>query len=134
MPGAKGKASRHAGRREKVAHIRYSEAEFQAVVRAAEAAGMPVSAFLRSLSLEGAGVRPFFDQTDRAILALLGHDIHTVGNALNQLARVLNAGRAVDRAHLSCAIDDARAVALTVAAELDAMARNADAKCRGDGA
>src|SRR5690606_23387746 len=130
MPGAKQKAARRAGRREKVAHIRYSQAEFQDVVRAAAAAGMSVSVFLRALSLEGAGVRPFFDPTDRAILDLLGRDIQSVGHALNQLARALNTGSPVDRAHLTGAISDARAVALTVAAELEAMARDADGRQR----
>ena len=95
---------------------------------------MSVSAFVRSLSLEGAGVQPFLSPSDQAILELLGRDMHAVGNALNQLARALNAGRQVDRSHLSGAIDDARAVAVTVAAEFGAMTRAIGVARRGEAA
>jgi hypothetical protein len=46
-------------RKDRVAHVRFSPAEFNALEAAASAAGMTVSAFVRSLSMEGAGVRPF---------------------------------------------------------------------------
>lgn len=131
MAGSTGSSSRRKVRREKVAHIRFSETEFSAVTAAADDAGLSVSAFIRSLSLEGAGVEPFLGPADRAILQLLGKDMAAIGNNLNQVARTLNAGMFVDRADLVGAVDDARAVATTVATELAAMTTNAGANRRG---
>jgi hypothetical protein len=115
-----------------VAHIRLSEDEFAAVEAAATKASMSISAFLRSLSLEGAGAQPFLNRADRAIIQLLGQDLRAIGNNLNQLARTLKAGRSVDGSHLAAAIDDARAVANTVAAELSIMTKRAAAARRGE--
>jgi hypothetical protein len=116
----------------KVAHIRLSEDEFAAVEAAATDASMSVSAFVRSLSLEGAGAKPFLSPADRAIIQLLGQDLRAIGNYLNQLARALNAGRSVDGSHLAGPIADARAVATTVAAELSIMTKRAAAARRGE--
>jgi hypothetical protein len=93
---------------------------------------MSISAFVRSLSLEGAGARPFLNSADRAIIKLLGQDMRAMGNNLNQLARALYAGRSVDGSHLVAVIDDARAVANTVAAELSIMTKRAAAARRGE--
>lgn len=116
----------------KVAHIRLSEGEFAAVEAAATGASMSVSAFVRSLSLEGAGAQPFLNPADRALIQLLGQDMRAVGNNLNQLARAMRAGRSVDGFHLAGAVDDARAVATTVAAELSIMTKRAAAARRGE--
>ncbi|TIS18551.1 MAG: plasmid mobilization relaxosome protein MobC, partial [Mesorhizobium sp.] len=119
--------SRRAARRKKVAHIRFAEDEISAVETAAERAGLSVSAFFRSLSLEGAGVRPFMNREDRAILEMLIQDMRAVGGNLNQIARALNGSRSVAGSDLKGAIDDARAIATTVAAELAAMTKRAGA-------
>lgn len=132
MTGSYGSRSRTVARRVKVAHIRLSEDEFAAVEAAATDASMSVSAFVRSLSLEGAGAKPFLSPADRAIIQLLGQDMRAIGNYLNQLARALNAGRSVDGSHLAGPIADARAVATTVAAELSIMTKRAAAARRGE--
>ncbi|TIV93607.1 MAG: plasmid mobilization relaxosome protein MobC [Mesorhizobium sp.] len=123
---------RRAARREKVAHIRFAEDEISAVETAAERAGLSVSAFVRSLSLEGAGVRPFMNREDRAVLEMLIQDMRYVGGNLNQIARALNGSRSVASSDLKGAIDDARAIATTVAAELAAMTKRAGAARRGE--
>lgn len=123
--------SRRAARREKVAHIRFAEDEISSVETAAEQAGLSVSAFIRSLSLEGAGVRPFMNGEDRAVLEMLIQDMRAVGGNLNQIARALNGSRSVAGSDLKGAIDDARAIATTVAAELAAMTKRAGAARRG---
>jgi hypothetical protein len=130
MPASNELGSRKRFRREKVAHIRLSEAEFSAVKAAADRASLSVSAFVRALALEGAGERPFLSPADRAIIQLLGQDMRAVGNDLNQVARALNAGRSVDRSRLAAAIDDARAIATTVVSELAVMTKNAAAARR----
>lgn len=124
--------SRRAARREKVAHIRFAEDEISAVETAAERAGLSVSAFFRSLSLEGAGVRPFMNREDRAILEMLIQDMRAVGSNLNQIARALNGSRSVAGSDIKGAIEDARAIATTVAAELAAMTKRAGAARRGE--
>lgn len=132
MTGSNGSRSRQFTRRVKVAHIRFSEGEFSAVEAAAARAGLSVSAFVRSLSLEGAGERPFLSPADRAIIQLLARDMRAVGNNLNQVARVLNTGRPVGGSDLVAAVNDARAIATTVTAELAVMTKNAAAARRGD--
>ncbi|RUW47510.1 plasmid mobilization relaxosome protein MobC [Mesorhizobium sp. M1A.F.Ca.ET.072.01.1.1] len=124
--------SRRAARRDKVAHIRFAEDEISAVETAAEQAGLSVSAFVRSLSLEGAGVRPFMNREDRAILEMLIQDMRAVGGNLNQIARALNVSQSVAEPDLTGAIDDVRAIATTVAVELAAMTRRAGAVRRGE--
>ena len=132
MTGSNGSGSRRRTRREKVAHIRFSEDEFSAVEAAAERADLSVSAFVRSLALEGAGEKPFLSPADRAIIQLLGQDMRAVGNNLNQVARALNTGRSVESSDLVAAVDDARAIATTVAAELAMMTKKAAAARRGE--
>lgn len=126
-----GSRSRRLARREKVAHIRFSEDEISSVEGAADRAGLSISAFVRSLSLEGAGVRPFMSREDRAIIELLVQDMRAVGDSLNQIARALNRGRSVTGLELERAIDDARAIATTVAAELTVMTKQAGDTRRG---
>ena len=132
MTGSNGSGSRGRTRREKVAHIRFSEHEFSAVEAAAKRADLSVSAFVRSLALEGAGEKPFLSPADRAIIQLLGQDMRAVGNNLNQVVRALNTRRSVERFDLVAAVDDARAIATTVAAELAMMTRNAATARRGE--
>jgi hypothetical protein len=112
-------------RKEKVAHIRLSQDEFCAVEAAAERAGLSVSAFIRSLSLEGAGLRPFLTEADRAIIGLLARDMRAIGSNLNQVARAINAGRSLGASDVANSVAAARAVANTVVVELADMTQRA---------
>lgn len=123
----------HSKRKDRVAHIRFSASEFEAVETAAATVGMTVSAFLRSLSVEGAGARPFLDEGDRAILGLLADGMRTIGGNLNQIVRATNTGRMPAQADLAGTIRDVSAVATTVAAKLADMTRRSAAKRRGVG-
>jgi hypothetical protein len=86
---ANGKVLR-ADRKTRVVHARFSAMEVAKIEQAAQAAALTVSAFMRSLTLEGAGVRPFFTEEDRVILSMLLGDLRAVGINLNQLARAAN--------------------------------------------
>ncbi|NGO55872.1 plasmid mobilization protein [Allomesorhizobium camelthorni] len=121
-------------RKEKVAHIRFSPAEFDALEAAASAAGMTVSAFVRSLSIEGAGVRPFLGEGDRLVLGLLADGMRAIGGNLNQIARAINTGRAPVESDVAGSIRDAHSVATALAAELAEMTRRSAAARRGEGA
>ena len=121
-------------RKDRVAHVRFSPAEFDALEAAARAAGMTVSAFVRSLSMEGAGVRPFLGEGDRAVIRLLAEGIGAIGGNLNQIARAINTGRVPVERDVAGSIKDAHIVATTVASELAEMTRRAAALRRGEGA
>jgi hypothetical protein len=103
-------------RRDQVVHARFSKTEIERVEHAAEAAEMTVSGFLRSLILEGAGVRPFLTDADRAVLSLLLSDIKAVGVNLNQLAR--NRGETGQLQDEKKMIDDVQRVVAIVLFEL----------------
>ena len=111
-----------------------SSDEFATLEAAAARADLTVSAFVRSLSLEGAGIYPFLSEADRAIIELLGQDVRSISNNLNQLARAINAGGSVPASDVAGRIDDARAIASTIAAELAGMTRRAGAARRGEAA
>lgn len=119
-------------RRVKVAHIRYSPAEYAAVKDAADRAGCTVSGFLRLLSLEGAGVEPFISKADGAIFRVLSDDISTMASGLNAVARAINVGRSPNVGDVAKLVMDAQAAAMTVAAELAAMLRRQAARRRGE--
>ena len=87
-----------------------------------QAAGMTVSGFLRSLILEGAGVRPFLTDADRAVLSLLLSDIKAVGVNLNQLARARNRGETGQSQDEKRVIDDVQRVVAIVLFELQTFA------------
>lgn len=117
-------------RRNKVAHFRLSPAEFDALEAAAGAAGLTISAFIRSLSLEGAGVRPFLGAGDRAVLDLLADGMRAIGANLNKIARAINTGRVPVEGNVAGSIKDAHIIATTVASELAAMTRRSAATRR----
>lgn len=75
-------------RKERVVHVRFSASELVAVEVAAVRAEMSVSAFMRSLTLDGAGILPFFSDEDRAIFELLHRDLRAIGVNLNSLVRL----------------------------------------------
>jgi hypothetical protein len=124
--------SQAAKRKEKVAHIRFSPVEYDALEAAASAAGMTVSAFVRSLSMEGAGVRPFLGEGDRLVLGLLADGMRAIGGNLNQIARAINTGTVPAEEEISGSIKDAHVVATTLASELAEMTRRAAALRRGE--
>ena len=116
----------------KVAHIRLSEDEFAAVEAAAAEASMSVSAFVRSLSLEGAGARAFLKphRSGDHPTARAGHARY---REQPQPARARSEHRTVrGRLPTGRSVDDARAVATTVAAELAEMTKRAAAARRGE--
>ena len=121
-------------RKQKVAHIRFSPAEFDALEAAAGAAGLTVSAFVRSLSMEGAGVRPFLGEGDRLVLDLLADGMRAIGGNLNQIARAINTGRVPTERDVAGSIKDAHSVATALAVELAQMTRRSAAARRGVGA
>lgn len=110
-------------RRDQVVHARFSKTEIERIEHAAEAAGMTVSGFLRSLILEGAGVRPFLTDADRAVLSLLLSDIKVVGVNLNQLAQARNRGETGQLQDEKRVIDDVRRVVAIVLFELQTFAK-----------
>ena len=81
---------RGAERRTRVVHARFSAMEMARIEQAAQAAALTVSAFMRSLTVEGAGVRPFLTEADRLVLGALLVDLRAVGVNLDQLVRAAN--------------------------------------------
>ena len=75
-------------RKSRVVHARFSVSELAALEDAAQRAGMTVSAFIRSLTLDGAGILPFLNDEDRAIFDLLHRDLRAVGVNVNSLVRL----------------------------------------------
>jgi len=126
--------SKASKRKDRVAHIRFSPAEFEALEAASGAAGMTVSAFVRSLSMEGAGVRPFLGEGDRAVLGLLADGMQAIGGNLNQIARAINSGRVPTESDVAGSIKDTHSVATTLISELSEMIRRAGVIRRGEGA
>lgn len=120
-------------RKDRVAHIRFSPAEFGALEEAASAADMTLSAFVRSLAMDGAGVRPFLGEGDRAVLGLLADGMRAIGGNLNQIARAINTGRVPAEGDVTGSIRDAHGVATALAAELAEMTRRSAATRRGEG-
>ena len=111
--------------------VRLCDAEYLAVQEAAEAAGMTASAFFRSLTLEGAGVRPVFNDEDRTILSILHEDMRKIGVNLNQVARSLNAGRVVDAEEVKIALRNVEKIADVTRLELRNSATRAGNSRRG---
>jgi hypothetical protein len=109
-------------RKDRVVHARFSTSEMAAIERAAERAGLTVSAFMRSLSLEGAGIRPFFTDADRAILLLLLTGLRRAGVNLNRFARSANSGGPNRLAGMPDAIGDLQKVVAALMLELRAFA------------
>jgi hypothetical protein len=121
-------------RKDRVAHIRFSTAEFEALEAAAAAAGTTVSGFVRSLSMEGAGVQPFLGEGDLLVLGLLADGMRAIGGNLNQIARAINTGTVPTQGYITGSIMDAHSVATTLASELAQMTRRSAAARRGEGA
>ena len=121
-------------RKDRVAHIRFSPTDFDALEAAAASAGVTISAFVRSLAMEGAGVRPFLADGDRAVLDLLADGMRAIGRNLNQIARAINTGKVPADSDVAGSIEDAHGVATALASELAELTRRAAARRRGEGA
>ncbi|MEO5756549.1 MAG: plasmid mobilization relaxosome protein MobC [Mesorhizobium sp.] len=132
MSGEGFSVRRTASRKDKVVRTRLSRDEYGAVERAAKAADMTVSAFLRSLVLEGAGVQPLLADEDRAVMGFLGDEMRAVGTNLNQVARALNNGRAVRLADVDANVGEVQIVLAAVLAELRALAKRGGRRRRGE--
>jgi hypothetical protein len=111
-------------RRSRVVHARFSELEIERIEHAAQAVGITVSGFLRSLTLEGAGVRPFLTDADRAVFSLLLSDVKAVGVNLNQLARARNRGETGQSQEEKRVIDDIQRILAVVLFELRSFAES----------
>ncbi|MGQ2928117.1 MAG: plasmid mobilization protein [Neoaquamicrobium sediminum] len=121
-------------RKDRVVHIRFSRAEFDALEATARSADMTVSAFVRSLAMEGAGVQPFLAEGDRAVLGLLADGIRVIGGNLNQIARAINTGKVPDEGDLTGSIKDAHGATTVLASELAELTRRSAARRRREGA
>jgi len=74
-------------RKERVVHARLAASEWTAALNAAGRAGMTLSAFVRSLILDGAEVLPFLIDEERAVFRFLHHDLTAIAINLNALVR-----------------------------------------------
>jgi len=120
-------------RKDRVVHARFSTAELARISSAADLAGMTVSGFLRSLVLEGAGVRPFFSDDDRAILHVLVLDIRAIGINLNQISRELNRGRSPASADFAATVTAASQLVAGALLEMRGYAARGSQARRGRG-
>jgi hypothetical protein len=75
-------------RKDRVVHARFAASEWSAAERAARQAGMTLSAFIRSLALDGADVLPLLTEEDREVFELLHRDLSTIGVNLNDVVRL----------------------------------------------
>lgn len=110
---------------------RVSHEEFEAIQTAADEANMTVSAFLRSLLVEGAGVKPFLVDEDRAVIGLLLEDMRAIGVNLNQIARALNSKRTVHPSELSIGLTNVEMIAAQCLLELRSFSKRAGHQRRG---
>lgn len=124
---------RASSRKDKVVRTRLSADENAAIEAAAQAAGMTVSAFLRSLLLEGAGVQPLLSDQDRTVMGLLADEIRAVGTNLNQVARALNGGASIRPSDLETNIGEVQIVIAAVLSELRTLAKRAGQRRRSEG-
>lgn len=111
-----------------VIHLRVTADEQAAIQKAAEDAGMTVSAFVRSLSLQGAGVTPFLNADDRKVMRVLHEDMRAIGVNLNQVARALNSKREVHDNEVGMVLSNVERVAKFTLLELKGLAMRGRSK------
>lgn len=97
-------------RREKRVHALFTEAEFCQVQDLAEAAGLTVSAYLRSVAL---GRRPKAKPT--RVASELVRELNRVGVNLNQLTRLAHEGKLPDEQTLESTLDEVLSLVRKVA-------------------
>ncbi|MBC2887664.1 plasmid mobilization relaxosome protein MobC [Ochrobactrum sp. CM-21-5] len=99
-------------------HSRVSADEYDAIDAAAKAADMTMSAFFKAVFLQGAGVKPVFNDEDRALLSLMLEDMRMIGVNLNQVARALNSGKSVSDSEIRMVVGDVQKMQVGVLSEL----------------
>jgi hypothetical protein len=109
----------------KVVHLRMDPAEWVRVEAAARDAGMTVSAFMRSLTLEGAGVDPFFAEEDRWLWHEIMTDLKSVRGSLHLLLRSRSDAEAGRTVQEQAAIEDVQRVVAALCAEISFFAQRA---------
>lgn len=119
-------------RKDRLVNVRVTDTEHEKIEEAAKAADMSVSAFFRSLLLEGAGVRPILTRDDRVIMAALLEDMRKIGVNLNQVARALNSGKAVHPSELDINLANVQSTQAAVMLELRSLSRRAGYQRRGE--
>lgn len=124
---------RAAPRKDKVVRMRLSADELASIEKAAAEADMTMSAFLRSLLLDGAGVQPLLAADDRTVMGFLADEMRAVGTNLNQMVRTLNSGGSIRPADLEVNIGELQVVVAAVLAELRTLAKRAGNRRRGEG-
>jgi hypothetical protein len=70
--------------------VRLREREREMLLAAAQARGMPVAAYLRSLAVVHLAGRPQWSPAEAEALRELGSEVRRIGNNVNQIARALN--------------------------------------------
>jgi hypothetical protein len=70
--------------------VRLRERERELLLAAAQARGMPVAAYLRSLAVVHLAGRPQWSPQEAEVLRELGGELRRIGNNVNQIARALN--------------------------------------------
>lgn len=118
-------------RKERVVHARFGICELAAIEQAARAAGLTVSGFMRSLAIEGAGVRPFLTDDDRAVFEMLISDMRVIGVNLNQLARAVNGSGRLAEAKLAAELIEVQRLAAAIVLELRSLAGRGARRHRG---
>ncbi len=113
-----------------VVRVRVSGSELQQIEAAAEAADLTISSFIRSLSLEGAGVKPFLAYEDRMVFAALAEEFRAVGVNLNQIARAINAKREVHPEEVLMALGNVLTMMGVVGFEVRELAKRGPSRRR----
>lgn len=99
-------------------HSRVSADEYDAIDDAAKAVDMTMSAFFKAVLLQGAGIKPIFNDEDRALLSLMLEDMRMIGINLNQVARALNSGKSVSNSEVRMVVGDVQKMQVAVLSEL----------------
>ena len=109
----------------KVVHVRLDPAERTRVETAARDAGMTLSAFMRSLTLEGAGVCPFSAEVDHLLLRELLADLKSVRAGLQLLLRSEPRGDAGRPAYEQAVMEDTQRVVAALCVEISFFEKRA---------
>jgi hypothetical protein len=108
-------------RKDRVVHVRFSALERAALDAAAEAAGLTISAFIRSLSLEGAGVEPFLTDEDRKVFLFLSSEMRSLYIDLNQISLKAAASGQVEAKKIHSVMIDVQRLVAALIIELQAF-------------
>ncbi|MFN7027467.1 MAG: plasmid mobilization protein [Pseudorhizobium sp.] len=112
-------------RKSRVIHFRMDPAEWVRVEAAARDAGMTVSAFMRSLTLEGAGVDPFFTEEDQLLWHEIMTDLKSVRASLHLILRSQSNAGDGRTAQEQAVIEDVQRVVAALCVEISFFAHRA---------